>query len=81
MRGSNKIQHKPYCPPIFRESLKKPYICRLAAGKDFIEFEWFDYFCDGTHTVWYGIRGAEEKQSLVLSGPVVRIEGLKSDVD
>lgn len=81
MRGSNKIQHKPYCPPIFRESLKKPYICRLAPGKDSIEFEWFDNFCDGTHTVWYGIRGAEEKQSLVLSGPVVRIEGLKSDVD
>ena len=81
MRGSNKIQHRPYCPPIFRESLKKPYICRLAPGKDYIEFEWFDNFCGGTHTVWYGIRGCEEKTAMAISEPVVKLCGLESNVD
>ena len=81
MRGSNQIHHRPYCPPVFRESLKKPYICRLAPGKDFIELEWFDQFCQGEHTLWYGLRGGDEKQSMVVSEAVVKIPDLKPDMD
>lgn len=81
MKGSNLIYHKPYCPPILQETKKKPYVCRLAPNERGFEFEWFDNYCDGKHTVWYGIKGSEEKKSLLINDAIVKIDGLQIDTE
>ncbi|MBQ4320949.1 MAG: hypothetical protein IJC35_01815, partial [Oscillospiraceae bacterium] len=81
MRGSNRIYHRPYCPPNRKADLKKPFICRLAPFADGFEFEWLDSFCSGSHTLYYGLRGSEEKIALPVTDAVVRIEGLLRDTD
>lgn len=81
MRGNAKINHRPYLPPTFTEAAKKPYICRLAPSEFGFEFEWFDNSCIGTHTLYYGTKGSNNKYSLSISEPVIQIDNLKTDCD
>ena len=81
MKGSNKIYHRPYLPVNRRRELVKPFICRLAPSENGLEFEWFDKNCDGKHTLYYGLRGGEEKTAVEITDSVVTIDGLESMVD
>lgn len=79
MRGSNLIHKRPYIPPTKRENYYGPYICRLAPFENGFEFEWLDNYCLGKHTLYYCIRGKEEKINLPIEDTVVKVEGLLSN--
>ncbi len=81
MRGSRKIQHKPYYPPTLSNSMKKPYICRLAPFENGFEFEWFDYESDGEHILYYGLRGSNEKTAKPITEHTVIVDGLKNECE
>jgi len=81
MRGSNKIYHRPYCPAILSDSLKNPYIPRLAPSIDGFEFEWFDNYCGGEHTLYYSKRGESEKAKMPIWEREIKVSGLMADTD
>lgn len=79
MRGSNKINHKPFLPINRQNELKIPYICRMAPFSTGLEFEWFDYGCDGEHTVYFGKKGEETKTALKIRESIAVLEGLEEN--
>ncbi|MBO5007845.1 MAG: exo-alpha-sialidase [Clostridia bacterium] len=81
MKGSSKINHRPYMPINQKNQLHNPYICRLAPTSDGAQIEWFDYGCSGGHTLFYGERSSENKTKLDITDSLVEISGLKKDQD
>jgi len=81
MRGSTKIQHRPYYPPTAGDRYGGPYICRLAPREDGFSFEWLDNSCNGVHTLYYGLRGADKKTALTLTAPTADVGGLENGTE
>lgn len=81
MRGSTRIHHRPYYPPTAGDRYSGPYICRLAPREDGFAFEWLDNSCDGEHTLYYGLRGSEEKTALTLTSLTADIGGLENGTE
>lgn len=81
MKGSSKIYHRPYRPLNRYQEIFEPYICRLAPNETCAEIEWLDNGCDGKHTIYYGIRGAEEILSLSVGDKVIKLENLEKETD
>ena len=79
MRGSNLIHKRPYLPPTQREKQNAPYVCRLAPFETGFEFEWLDNYSTGMHTLYYGIRGEEEKNVVPVMDAVVKVDNLLPD--
>ena len=82
MRGTAKINYKPYIPPIFFGAEKKPYICRIAHFTNGFEFEWFDnYGNDEKYTLCYNKRGTGEEAVREINDCEIRVENLDADCD
>lgn len=79
MKGSSKIYHRPYRPLNRNHEVFEPYICRLAPFETGVELEWFDNGCDGKHTLFYGIRGENEKASVNIWDSVIVLDNLKKE--
>ena len=72
----------PYAPIRNPERATNPYICRLAPYGDRFVFEWFDKGFNGTHTVYWRIRGSEDAwQSKPAEASVVTVDGLEDKTD
>ena len=80
MRGSNDIWHRPYVPIGCIERYGIPHICRIAPNKNSFEFEWISH-CDGSHTLYYGVRGKEEKTAQIINTRLVKVDDLTEDTD
>lgn len=81
MRGSAKINHRPYILPNDFDGAKKPYICRIAPFETGFTFEWFDRIDGKAYTLFYGKCNTEEKNTLTLSASVTTVEHLEPDTD
>lgn len=81
MRGSNRIEHRPYLPPTRLGELKNPYVCRLAPNAHGFELEWLDRTGAQAYTVFCGLRGSELKPCATVQGNTARVEGLESECD
>ena len=81
MRGTAKINYKPYLPPIFFGAEEKPYICRLAPSEFGFEFEWFDKFSTAVHTLHYKKRGSKTEESIVIYDSVISVDNLDTNCD
>jgi len=82
MRGTSKINYKPYLPPIFFGAEKKPYICRIAPFEDGFEFEWFDnYASDGKYILHYNKRGSDVEKTQEIKGYEVKVNNLDTECD
>jgi len=75
MKGSRKIDHRPYIPFNRPKDATRPYICRLAPGADFITLEWLAKE-DGEHTLVIRKRGEEAERRIAISSSGVRADGL-----
>ena len=80
MRGSGKIYHKPYIPPICGDLLKHPYISRLAPSADGFEIEIIP-MTDEECTLFYSERGKSVFSKVLMSGNTAAVSGLKCDTD
>lgn len=81
MRGSGKINYRPYLPLNRIRETVCSYIGRLAPGETGVELEWLDNGSDGHHTLFYGKRGEKEKTALSVADSVVRIDGLEKETE
>lgn len=78
MKGSRKIHHKPYIPPICGEFSKKPYISRLAPTSDGFELECI-YMTDTRYTLCWSERGMDQYSKLDIDSNSVTLTGLECD--
>jgi len=81
MKGSSKINFRPYMPLNRVQETLCPYICRLAPDETSVEIQWLDNGSDGVHTIFYGIKGENEKKALIVADKIVRIDGLEKETD
>lgn len=81
MRGSSKINHRPYIPLSRNKEMLCPYICRLAPFETGVELEWLDNGSQGRHTIFYGKRGETQKDKIIAMDSVVSIKGLEKDTE
>lgn len=82
MKGQSGWGYKPYTPLNRMEKREQPYICRIAPGEDFIEFEWIDEGYDGVHFVnWRLADSRDEYEQVQLSEDSSLLSELKIDCD
>ena len=78
MKGSGKIYHKPYIPPICGDLFKNPYISRLAPGEDGFEIEMIP-MSDAPCTLYWSLLGKNEYSKLSMSSSSIKVSGLECD--
>ena len=81
MRGSSKINHRPYLPLNRYKEIFCPYICRIAPNTESVEIEWFDNGSDGIHIFFYGKRGEEAKFEKTITENIIHINGLEKETE
>lgn len=81
MKGHSQWHYRPYARLNRLETLDRPYICRLAPGRDSVEFEWLDRGCGGVHFAQVRRRGEEGWTRLPLAAPAAAIPGLLPGTD
>jgi len=81
MKGSSKINHRPYRPINRFKEVNMPYICRLAPYETYVEIEWFNNGSNEEHTLFYGVRENDKKTAITVNVGTVKIENLLKDTD
>ncbi len=82
MRGITHWQYRPYKRLYEAEKMELPYICRIAPGKDFFEFEWIDSVTDCGHELCFRkYRTLDDWTVLPVTGAVMTVRGLLCDMD
>ena len=81
MRGSSKLNHRPYMPFNRIQETLCPYICRIAPAEDSVEFQWLDNGCDGVHAVFYSKRNDEKKTKKTVCDHMVTLDGLAKETE
>lgn len=81
MRGSNRIEHRPYLPPTRLRELSNPYVCRLAPYDVGFELEWLDKENTGEYTILCAKRGEALAVCAKATGRKAKVEGLAADCD
>ena len=72
----------PHAPIRHPERYYEPYICRLAPADHCFTLQWLDNGSDGTHTLYYRLRGSEDEWvSLPLEEKMVTVTGVDNLVD
>ena len=80
MRGTDQWQFTPYRPVNQAEEICRPFICRLAPGKDFIELQWFDRGSPGEHVLlWREKTTGQAWQEMTCKAGMTRIANLAAD--
>lgn len=78
MRGSARIYHKPYIPPICEEMKRQPYISRLAPFADGFEIEIIP-ISDTCYTLYWSLLEKNEYSKMVMNSHAVKVTGLECD--
>lgn len=67
MKGQNKWGYRPYTPLDQFDKRELPYLCRMAPGRNFLDFEWIDNGSKDKHFVyWKKWNSHEEYQKMEL---------------
>ncbi len=75
MKGSRKINHRPYIPHNRMADATRPYVCRLAPGANFVSLEWLAKEA-GVHQLVIRRRGEEAGNRIPITEACVTADGL-----
>ena len=80
MKGSRKINHRPYIPYNRPADAARPYICRLAPGADFVTLEWIAKE-EGAHQLIIRKRGGEVVRRVSVTEATVTVGELAPNTE
>lgn len=79
MRGTNAWGYRPYIPACDQADRAKPYICRLAPGRDTLAFEWLHPQGKAVVRASYAPFASEDWAAVPVAGPTGCLTGLAPD--